>query len=149
MSTNPLTLGSVARIGRGALHDAKLVDAAASLTVAIDWPIACLRRWHSSSCACVDGSVYAAQLTGGYHTGWNFCVLCGHSNRTLSPHHSIHPCAMQTFYNQADVQQVNVPGVDGDFGILANHVPLLTVLRPGVVAVTESAGAAPKSFFGV
>lgn len=55
----------------------------------------------------------------------------------------------QTFYSQADVFQVNVPGVDGDFGILANHVPLLTVLRPGVVSVTEAAGASPKGYFGM
>jgi len=30
-----------------------------------------------------------------------------------------------------DVDQVNIPGLDGDMGILANHAPLLTLLRPG------------------
>ena len=31
----------------------------------------------------------------------------------------------------AEVDQVNIPGFDGDMGILANHAPLLTILRPG------------------
>jgi F-type H+-transporting ATPase subunit epsilon len=31
----------------------------------------------------------------------------------------------------AEVDQVNIPGFDGDMGILANHAPLLTLLRPG------------------
>ncbi len=31
----------------------------------------------------------------------------------------------------AEVDQVNIPGFEGDMGILANHAPLLTLLRPG------------------
>jgi len=30
-----------------------------------------------------------------------------------------------------EVDQVNIPGIDGDMGILPNHAPLLTLLRPG------------------
>jgi F-type H+-transporting ATPase subunit epsilon len=30
-----------------------------------------------------------------------------------------------------EVDQVNIPGFDGDMGILANHAPTLTILRPG------------------
>ena len=30
-----------------------------------------------------------------------------------------------------EVDQVNIPGFDGDMGILADHAPLLTLLRPG------------------
>jgi F-type H+-transporting ATPase subunit delta len=33
-------------------------------------------------------------------------------------------------------------------GILANHVPTVEPLRPGVIEVIESAGEAPKKFFG-
>lgn len=31
----------------------------------------------------------------------------------------------------SDVDQVNIPGFDGDMGILPDHAPLLTILRPG------------------
>ena len=31
----------------------------------------------------------------------------------------------------AEVNQVNIPGFDGDMGILPNHAPLLTLLRAG------------------
>lgn len=30
-----------------------------------------------------------------------------------------------------DVDQVNIPGSEGDLGILAGHAPLFTILRPG------------------
>jgi F-type H+-transporting ATPase subunit delta len=33
-------------------------------------------------------------------------------------------------------------------GVLANHVPTVEPLRPGVIEVIESAGDAPKKFFG-
>ncbi|MGC1357280.1 MAG: F0F1 ATP synthase subunit epsilon [Xanthobacteraceae bacterium] len=34
-----------------------------------------------------------------------------------------------------DVDQVDLPGAEGDMGILAGHAPLVTTLRPGVVTV--------------
>ena len=37
-----------------------------------------------------------------------------------------------------DVDQVDLPGIEGDMGILANHAPLVTVLRPGIVTVYRS-----------
>jgi F-type H+-transporting ATPase subunit epsilon len=36
---------------------------------------------------------------------------------------------------QGDVDIVNLPGADGDMGILPNHSPVLTLLRYGVVSV--------------
>ena len=35
-----------------------------------------------------------------------------------------------------DVEQVDAPGAEGDFGVLAGHEPLMTTLRPGEVVVT-------------
>ena len=31
------------------------------------------------------------------------------------------------------VDQVDLPGVEGDFGVLAGHGPIVAMLRPGVV----------------
>ncbi len=54
---------------------------------------------------------------------------------------------LQVFYNQANVKQIDVPSFSGSFGILPDHVPLLAVLKPGVIVVTEQDGAS-KKFFG-
>jgi F-type H+-transporting ATPase subunit epsilon len=35
-----------------------------------------------------------------------------------------------------DVDQVDVPGVEGDFGVLAGHAPIVAVIRPGILTVT-------------
>ncbi|GME74849.1 unnamed protein product [Ambrosiozyma monospora] len=37
--------------------------------------------------------------------------------------------------------QLNVPGFSGEMGILANHVPIVEQLKPGVVEVIEEAGS--------
>jgi len=34
-----------------------------------------------------------------------------------------------------NVDQVDLPGIEGDMGILAGHAPLVTVLRPGIVII--------------
>lgn len=34
-----------------------------------------------------------------------------------------------------DVDQVDLPGAEGDMGILAGHAPLVTTLRPGIITV--------------
>jgi F-type H+-transporting ATPase subunit epsilon len=34
-----------------------------------------------------------------------------------------------------EVSQVDVPGAEGDFGVLAGHAPLITTLRPGILVV--------------
>lgn len=41
---------------------------------------------------------------------------------------------------------VVVPGEAGDFGILADHAPVLSSLRPGVVVVTPASGEKRKIF---
>ena len=34
-----------------------------------------------------------------------------------------------------EVNQVDVPGSEGDFGVLAGHAPLMTTLRPGILVL--------------
>jgi F-type H+-transporting ATPase subunit epsilon len=34
-----------------------------------------------------------------------------------------------------DVDQVDLPGAEGDLGILPQHAPLVTALRPGIVTI--------------
>src|SRR5580698_1414746 len=34
-----------------------------------------------------------------------------------------------------EVDQVDLPGAEGDMGILAGHAPLVTTLRPGIVTI--------------
>ena len=41
-----------------------------------------------------------------------------------------------------EVDQVDVPGSEGDFGVLAGHAPLIAMLRPGIVSVL---GAGPPA----
>lgn len=36
-----------------------------------------------------------------------------------------------------DVDQVDAPGVEGDFGVLFGHEPFMSVLRPGTVVVRD------------
>jgi F-type H+-transporting ATPase subunit epsilon len=33
------------------------------------------------------------------------------------------------------VDQVDLPGVEGDFGVLAGHAPVVAMLRPGIVTL--------------
>jgi len=35
-----------------------------------------------------------------------------------------------------EVDQVDVPGAEGDFGVLAGHAPLVAAVRPGILTVT-------------
>jgi F-type H+-transporting ATPase subunit epsilon len=34
-----------------------------------------------------------------------------------------------------EVDQVDVPGAEGDFGVLAGHAPMVAMLRPGIMTV--------------
>src|ERR1700742_3741217 len=42
-----------------------------------------------------------------------------------------------------EVDQVDIPGVEGDFGVLAGHAPVVAAIRPGILTVT-SGGAHQK-----
>ena len=34
-----------------------------------------------------------------------------------------------------EVEQVDIPGMEGDFGVLAGHAPVVAVLRPGFLTI--------------
>ena len=35
-----------------------------------------------------------------------------------------------------EVDQVDVPGLEGDFGVLAGHAPIVAAVRPGILTIT-------------
>jgi F-type H+-transporting ATPase subunit epsilon len=39
-----------------------------------------------------------------------------------------------------EVEQVDVPGSEGDFGVLAGHAPMVASLRPGVLTIKRDGG---------
>jgi len=39
-----------------------------------------------------------------------------------------------------DVDQVDVPGAEGDFGVLPGHAPFVTTLKPGILTVHGAGG---------
>jgi F-type H+-transporting ATPase subunit epsilon len=39
-----------------------------------------------------------------------------------------------------EVEQVDLPGAEGDFGVLAAHAPMVTTLRPGILTVHGAGG---------
>jgi F-type H+-transporting ATPase subunit epsilon len=41
-----------------------------------------------------------------------------------------------------EVDRVDVPGSEGDFGVLAGHAPVVSLLRPGILTIIE--GGAPQ-----
>ena len=52
----------------------------------------------------------------------------------------------QAIYKSQDVVQVNLAAESGEMGVLANHVPSIEQLKPGIVEVVEESGAT-KQFF--
>ncbi|KAJ0387982.1 hypothetical protein COL922a_001262 [Colletotrichum nupharicola] len=51
-----------------------------------------------------------------------------------------------SIYSSKDVVQVNIPADSGEMGVLANHVPSIEQLKPGLVEVVEESGPS-KQFF--
>jgi F-type H+-transporting ATPase subunit epsilon len=44
------------------------------------------------------------------------------------------------------VEMVVVPGVEGDFGVLAGHAPLISTVRPGIIEVHEDGKITDRIF---
>jgi F-type H+-transporting ATPase subunit epsilon len=36
-----------------------------------------------------------------------------------------------------EVDQVDIPGLEGDFGVLAGHAPVVAAIRPGILTITQ------------
>lgn len=45
-----------------------------------------------------------------------------------------------------DVTEVDVPGSDGRFGVLAGHAPVMSTIEPGVIDITMADGKQVKFF---
>jgi len=41
----------------------------------------------------------------------------------------------ETVLFSGDVDQVDLPGMEGDLGVLPGHAPLVTLLRPGIITI--------------
>ncbi|KAI1502316.1 ATP synthase delta chain [Biscogniauxia marginata] len=52
----------------------------------------------------------------------------------------------QSIYTSQGVVQVNLPAESGEMGVLANHVPSIEQLKPGLIEVVEENGTT-KQFF--
>ncbi|PHH60694.1 hypothetical protein CDD81_1346 [Ophiocordyceps australis] len=52
----------------------------------------------------------------------------------------------EAIYKSQDVVQVNIAAESGDMGVLANHVPSIEQLKPGIVEIVEEAGGAKQYF---
>jgi F-type H+-transporting ATPase subunit epsilon len=46
-----------------------------------------------------------------------------------------------------DATQVRVPGVEGEFTVLAGHAPVISALRPGVIEVSLAEGGETERIF--
>ena len=42
-----------------------------------------------------------------------------------------------------DVDQVDLPGIEGDLGVLPGHAPMVTLLRPGIVTIMRAGQREP------
>ena len=55
-------------------------------------------------------------------------------------------CPHEVISVDRPVHMVSVPGATGDFGILAQHVPTVSALRPGLLTVDTEDGQEEKYF---
>lgn len=53
----------------------------------------------------------------------------------------------QAFYQGAEVDLVQIPGVEGEYGVTARHTPIISQLKPGVIKVHVDGDKDVQSFF--
>mmetsp|Transcript_9547 Transcript_9547/g.23439 ORF Transcript_9547/g.23439 Transcript_9547/m.23439 type:complete len:173 (+) Transcript_9547:116-634(+) len=51
-----------------------------------------------------------------------------------------------SIYNGAQVEQVIIPGAEGEYGVSANHVPYVAQMKPGILTVVFDATESEKYF---
>jgi F-type H+-transporting ATPase subunit epsilon len=56
--------------------------------------------------------------------------------------------APETVLFSGDVDQVDLPGVEGDLGVLPGHAPMVTLLRPGIVTIMREGQREPVVVVG-
>jgi F-type H+-transporting ATPase subunit delta len=53
----------------------------------------------------------------------------------------------ETIYAGAKVEQVIVPGAAGEYGITADHVPIVAQLKPGVLQILHEGSSEAEKYF--
>eukprot|EP00586_Coscinodiscus_wailesii_P010362 CAMPEP_0172501270 /NCGR_PEP_ID=MMETSP1066-20121228/147829_1 /TAXON_ID=671091 /ORGANISM="Coscinodiscus wailesii, Strain CCMP2513" /LENGTH=137 /DNA_ID=CAMNT_0013275945 /DNA_START=235 /DNA_END=648 /DNA_ORIENTATION=- len=53
----------------------------------------------------------------------------------------------ETIYSEAKVSQVIVPGAAGEYGVTADHVPLVAQLKAGVLQIFHEDAGEPEKYF--
>lgn len=53
----------------------------------------------------------------------------------------------ETIYSGANVNQVIVPGAAGEYGVTADHVPLVAQLKPGVLQILHEGTSDAEKYF--
>jgi F-type H+-transporting ATPase subunit epsilon len=54
----------------------------------------------------------------------------------------------ETVLFSGDVDQVDLPGIEGDLGVLPGHAPMVTLLRPGIVTIMREGKREPVVVVG-
>ncbi|KAI4224001.1 MAG: hypothetical protein L6R36_005000 [Xanthoria steineri] len=68
------------------------------------------------------------------------------------PHQSIYKSTDvwgQAAYEMDSSVQVNIPAESGEMGVLANHVPSIEQLKPGLVEIIEESGGSKQFFYSL
>ena len=53
----------------------------------------------------------------------------------------------ESIYNGASVFSVNIPGIEGEYGVTPNHVPYVAQLKPGVLQIVHEEGSEDEKYF--
>ena len=51
----------------------------------------------------------------------------------------------KSFFSQEDINEVVLPAFEGEMGILKDHIPIISFLKPGIIKIFSKSGE--KNFF--